>query len=282
MDPGKRAGHAAAALRNAFLSPGFRRFGPAFARDYLRFAWSAARRWGDTGPGVLRWMGHDVRYTNRASMLFLVHEIFVACAYDFEPGRPDPLIVDCGGNIGMGVRFFRRRFPAARVVVVEPHPDAFALLEENTRALGDGIERIQAAVTEDGAPAVLHAPSGDGASLMSTVDGGLDDSFGDAAEIDVPGIRLSDLLARMDREVDFLKIDIEGAEYGVLRDCLRTGALAGVREVGVEYHLTRSEPGGPAFIAKMLKESGFERVEAQPGISGADGMIRASRARDRG
>lgn len=282
MDRGKRTGHAVAALRNAFLSPGFRRFGPAFARDYLRLALSAARRWGDTGPGVLRWMGHDVRYTNRASMLFLVHEIFVACAYDFDPSRPDPLIVDCGGNIGMGVRFFRRRFPAARVVVVEPHPDAFALLEENTRALGDGIERIQAAVTEDGAPTVLHAPSGDGASLMSTVDGGLDNSFGDAAEIDVPGLRLSDLLARMDREVDFLKLDIEGAEYGVLRDCVRAGALAGVRQVAVEYHVTPSEPGGAALIARMLAESGFDRVTTAHGISSIDGMIRATRAGGRG
>jgi FkbM family methyltransferase len=275
-------GHAAAALRNAFLSPGFRRFGPAFARDYLRFAWSAARRWGDTGPGVLRWLGHDVRFTNRASMLFLVHEIFVGCAYDFEPARPDPLIVDCGGNLGAGVLFFRRRFPAARVVVVEPHPDAFRLLEANTRALGAGIERIEAAVTEDGAPTVLLAPPGDGASLMSTIDGGLELGIGSPARIEVPGLRLSDLLARMDREVDFLKLDVEGAEYAVLRDCRRTGALAGVREVAVEYHRTPSEPGGPAFIAGVLRESGFHDVAVEEGVSGADGMVRAKRGGSRG
>jgi hypothetical protein len=43
-------GHAAAAARDAFFSPGFRRFGPSFARDYLRFAWGVARRRGDRGP----------------------------------------------------------------------------------------------------------------------------------------------------------------------------------------------------------------------------------------
>jgi FkbM family methyltransferase len=202
----------------------------------------------------------------------------VGCAYDFEPARPDPLIVDCGGNIGTGVLFFRRRFPAARVVVVEPHPDAFRLLEENTRALGAGVERIRAAVTEDGAPAVLFAPPGDGASLVSTVDGRWGDAGGDAREIEVPGIRLSDLLARMDREVDFLKLDIEGAEYGVLRDCRRTGALAGVREVAIEYHRTPSEPAGPGFIAEVLRGSGFGHVTVEEGVSGADGMVRAKRS----
>ncbi|HEV7588424.1 MAG TPA: FkbM family methyltransferase [Longimicrobium sp.] len=275
-------GHAAAAVRNAFLSPGFRRFGLSFARDYLRFAWRVARRWGDTGPGVVRWMGGDVRYTNRSSLTFLVHEIFVSCAYDFEPARPDPLIVDCGGNIGVATLFFRRRFHAARVVVVEPHPEAFRLLEENTRALADGIQRIQAAVTEDGGPAVLIAPAADDASLMSTIDGGLEEVVGDATRTEVPGISLSALLARLDEEVDFLKLDIEGAEYGAMRDCARTGALARVREVALEYHHTPSEPGGPELLVQVLRESGFDEITVDEGISGVDGVIRARRTRSSG
>ena len=272
-------GHAAAALRNAFRSPGFRRFGPAFARDYLRFAWSVARRWGDRGPGTLRWMGHDVRFTNRSSLTFLVHEIFVNCAYDFEAARPDPLIVDCGGNIGMAVRFFRHRFPAARVVAVEPHPEAFRLLEENTRALGGGIERIRAALTEDGAPTFLFAPAEDGASLLSSVD---QRWAGEGTGIAVEGLRLSDLLARLDGEIDFLKLDVEGAEYGVMRDCARTGALSRVREMAIEYHRTPSEPGGPEAITRVLRESGFDEVTVDEGVSGADGIIRARRTRGRG
>ena len=264
--------HAAAAFRNAFLSPGFRRFGLPYARDYLRFAWSASRRWGDTGPGELRWMGHDVRFTNRTSMLFLLHEIFSGAVYDFGPARPDPLIVDGGANVGMSVLFFRMRFPRARIVAVEPHPEAFRLMEENTRGLGDGIERIRAALTEDGTPTILIAPPSDGASLMSSVDA----SWADGAGIAVDGLRLSELIARQEREIDFLKLDVEGAEDGVVRDLVRTGALARVREAAIEYHRTPSEPGGPDALAAMLREGGFD-VDVVDGISGADGIIRARR-----
>ncbi|HEX9935463.1 MAG TPA: FkbM family methyltransferase [Longimicrobium sp.] len=266
------AGRAGAALRNAFASPGFRRFGPAFSRDYLRFAWDSARHWGDQSPGVLRWMGHRVRYSNRSSILFLVHEIFARCAYDFEPGRPDPLVVDCGANVGMAALFFRLRFPRARIVAVEPHPRAFRLLEENTR--GDAaIERIEAAVSEDGAPTRLFAPPGDEASLMSSL---LPELAGGEG-VEVAGVRLSALLARLGGRVDLLKLDIEGAEYGALRDCHRAGALAGVREVAVEYHRTPAEPGGPGELVRMLRESGFGEVSVVDGESGVDGMIRARR-----
>lgn len=267
-----RAGRIGAVLRNAFAAPGFRRFGPAFARSYLRFAWSAAQQWGDQGPGVLQWMGRRVRYSNRSSILFLVHEIFAHCAYDFEPARPDPLIVDCGANVGMAALFFRLRFPGSRVVSVEPHPQAFRLLEENTA--GDPrIERIEAAVTEDGAPARLFAPPGDAASLASSLVPGLVDG----QPVEVAGIRLSDLLARLDGDVDLLKLDIEGAEYGALRDGHRTGALARVREVAVEYHRIPSEPGGPDEVVRLLRDSGFSAVDVTEGISSVDGMIRARR-----
>lgn len=271
----QRAGRIGAVLRNAFASPGFRRFGPAFSRSYLRFAWSSALHWGDQSPGVLEWMGRRVRYSNRSSILFLVHEIFAHCAYDFSPARPDPLIVDCGANVGMAALFFRLRFPRARIVAVEPHPQAFRLLEENTHG-DERIERIEAAVTEDGAPARLFAPPDDAASLASSVIPGL--VGGEAVE--VAGIRLSELLGRLDGEVDLLKLDIEGAEYGALRDCHGAGALARVHEVAVEYHRVANEPGGPDELVRVLSDSGFSTVDVTEGISGVDGMIRARRERD--
>lgn len=271
-----RLRQAGTAFRNAFLSPGFRRFGPAFSRDYLRFAWESARRWGDQSPGVMRWMGRRVRYSNRSSILFLVHEIFVHCAYDFEPARPDPLILDCGANVGMAALFFRLRFPRARIVSVEPHPQAFQLLEENTA--GDpAIERIEAAVSEDGTPARLFAPPGDPASLVSSLLPGWAGETG----VEVAAVRLPGLLARLGGEVDFLKLDIEGAEYGALRDCHRAGALARVREVAVEYHRIAAEPGGPGELVRMLRESGFGEVSVTEGESGVDGMIRARRGAHR-
>jgi FkbM family methyltransferase len=264
--------HAAAAMRNAFASAGFRRFGLPFARDYLRFAWTAARQWGHTGPGVLRWLGHEFRYANRSSALFLVHEIFAGGAYDFDAVRRDPVIVDCGANMGMSVLYFRLRYPRARIVAVEPHPDAFRLLQENTARL-EGVDLIQAAVTGSGEPTTLFAPEGEAASLVSSVDAGW---MGQGAGIPVNGIRLSALLASLG-QVDFVKLDVEGAEYGIMRECAASGVLDGVREMAIEYHRTPSEPGGPAELVALLRGGGFTEVTAMEGSPGRDGIIRARR-----
>ena len=269
--------HAGAVLRNAFASPGYRRFGVRFARDYLRFAGASARRWGDVGPGELRLLGQRVRYSNRMSMLFLLHEIFVGCAYDFEPQREDPLIVDGGANLGATVIFFARRFPRARIVALEPHPEAFRLLEENTRGLGERVERREAALTGDGGPAALHAPGDDAASLSSS----LSPLGGAQRRFSVRGVRLSTLIEELGREVDYLKLDIEGAEYAVLGEAASSGALARVRELGVEYHHAPGDREAAARLALLLEQAGFAVSQAE-GISGVDGLLRGRRRRPEG
>jgi FkbM family methyltransferase len=46
-----------------------------------------------------------------------------------------PLIVDCGANIGASVLWFTARYPRAHVLAVEPAPDNFALLQRNCAGL---------------------------------------------------------------------------------------------------------------------------------------------------
>lgn len=56
--------------------------------------------------------------------------------------------------------------------------------------------------------------------------------------IDVPAVTLGTLRAQLGftDTVDVLKMDIEGAEYAVLSDALRSGSLHGVRQLLVEFH----------------------------------------------
>src|SRR5947209_18288216 len=44
-----------------------------------------------------------------------------------------PLILDCGANSGMATLWWRRSFPEADIVAVEPSPDNFPALTRNTR-----------------------------------------------------------------------------------------------------------------------------------------------------
>jgi len=46
-----------------------------------------------------------------------------------------PLIVDCGANIGASVLWFSARYPHAHILAVEPAPDNFALLQRNCTGL---------------------------------------------------------------------------------------------------------------------------------------------------
>ena len=57
-----------------------------------------------------------------------------------------PVIVDCGANIGLSVLWFAARFPQARIVAVEPDEANHALLERNTRPLGDRVRLVKGGV----------------------------------------------------------------------------------------------------------------------------------------
>jgi Methyltransferase FkbM domain len=65
-------------------------------------------------------------------------------------------------------------------------------------------------------------------------------------------IRLRDLL---NEDIDFLKIDIEGAEYAVLQDC--SDKLEKVKNLFVEYHGLYSENDKLNEILNILRASNF-------------------------
>jgi hypothetical protein len=68
----------------------------------------------------------------------------------------------------------------------------------------------------------------------------------------VRAIRLRDL---MDERIDFLKIDIEGAEYDVLGDC--ADKLENVENLFVEYHVRSSEEQHLDEILSWIRRAGF-------------------------
>jgi FkbM family methyltransferase len=172
----------------------------------------------------------DVAGFSASSLAFLHNEIFVKLAYYFRAPRPDPLIVDGGSNIGMSVLFFKALYPDARVIAFEPAAPAHRLLVTNVEAnrLAD-VEVQRAALGRENGAVAFYEDTEDPATFrMSTrrerIPGG---------ETTVEQRRLSEFL---DGEVDFVKLDIEGAEDDVLDDLVESGALARVEQLVVEYH----------------------------------------------
>jgi FkbM family methyltransferase len=263
--------HVVRALRNAFFSAGRRLFGLRFSRDYLRFAWRAARNWGYGGPGALEFLGHRLEYFNQSDALFLIHEIFVNGAYTFESSNPRPRIVDCGANIGMAVLFFKTFRPDAEVIAFEPDPTTFARLVQTIEVNGlRGVRLENAAVGDkDGTVAFYGSRSGSGGITAS-----VEPSWGGDTRQEVRAVRLSSWIKE---PIDFLKLDVEGAEYDVVRDLVDSDAIGWVREAVIEYHELATRPDGLSHMIEALQGAGFDARVTAADAGRRAGLIRARR-----
>jgi FkbM family methyltransferase len=260
--------HAVRAFRNAFHSPGFSLFGVRFARDYLWFALRCARSWGYTGPGMVKVLGVRIEYPNQSHALFLMHEVFVQATYAFHPRSRAPVVVDCGANVGFSTLFFKALHPGATILALEPEPDTCGWLRANVeRNALRGVEIRQAAAADRDGTVTLFTPEADPGSLTSS----LRNDWAKGAGAEVLAVRLSTLIPE---PVDFLKLDVEGAEYAVIRELVASGALGRIREVVLEFHALSGEPDGPAALEALLAGAGMA-VVVQPGDSPRTGIMRA-------
>lgn len=78
--------------------------------------------------------------------------------------------------------------------------------------------------------------------------------------VDVPCLRLNTLLESLNLDsADVLKIDIEGAEYQVIADGLKSGALGSVHQLLIEFHhhMPAFAVAETRFAVESLRGSGW-------------------------
>lgn len=201
----------------------------------------------------------DVAGFSVSSLAYLHQEIFVKLAYFFRAGRPDPVIVDGGSNIGMSVLFFNALYPEARVLAFEPAARAYALLERNVKEnqLHDVATHRAALGRTSGSVTFYEDPNDAATFRMSTRSGRLE---GTGTEVEQR--RLSELL---DGNVDLVKLDVEGAEEDVLADLADSGALERVEQLIVEYH-HQLDPAADflgAFLERLRRHGFNYQVSAE-------------------
>ena len=124
-------------------------------------------------------------------------------------------ILDIGANIGWyAVRFARRR-PEVMVHAFEPMPLTYGYLLRNVAAngVGDRVRGYNYALSETNGAARFFAAPGNGtnASLANVA------AAADAQEITVATLTLDDWSKAHGVAPDFVKCDVEGAEYLVFR-----------------------------------------------------------------
>jgi FkbM family methyltransferase len=187
--------------------------------------------------GTTRLFGRPFSFSDGAAMLYSAREIFKDEVYRFQARTDRPHIIDAGANVGLSVVYFKRLYPEATVVAYEPDAAIFARLRQNTKDF-PGVELHEAAAwIEDTELSFFSDPT-----LAGSI--GLDyHQLGKV--IKVKAERLRNEIAK--RPVDFLKIDIEGAENQVLFDI--ENQLDRVDNLFFEYH---SEVGKPQLLGDLL------------------------------
>ena len=184
-------------------------------------------------------------FVDPATFIHGYEEIYEENIYNFKASSKNPLIIDCGSNIGLSVVYFKLAHPSAKLIAFEPDLNISKTLHKNIESFGlSNVEVHNAAIwthndgvefQEEGGFSGRIPKPGDKINIVKA------DSF-----------RLKDLL---NQKVDFLKLDIEGAEFDVIKDC--KDLLPNVEHLFIEYHSHINEVQNLHDILKIVTESGF-------------------------
>jgi FkbM family methyltransferase len=184
-------------------------------------------RWCNVGVAVrVRMMDrvYPIQLAGRVD-LEVLHEIAVEDEYGVADAIDATVIVDLGAHIGLATLRLLAHRPNARVIAVEADPVLLPRLRANVRGLP--VTVVHAAVCAQSGERTFYRSDASswGNSLVRAEPG--------QEARTVPACTLSELLDEHDIAVaDLVKLDIEGAEW----DVLRHGVPARVRALVGELH----------------------------------------------
>lgn len=213
-------------------------------------------------------LGFKIEDVPHSVILFLFSEIFVRNEYFFYTQESRPIVFDCGANCGFATIYFKWLYPEAEIIAFEPDPVTFSVLQ-HTIELNNlkNVTAHQVALSDhDGEVEFFTDAIGGGSLKMSLT------RRSEANRIvKVPSKCLSYFLSGYSK-IAYLKMDIEGAERGVISEVVRTGLEKNIDQMGVEYHHHVSDSRTPVLGAflQQLESSGFDYVVAArhaPGTS---------------
>lgn len=202
-------------------------------------------------PLKIKFLKYVFEIPDALSFIWQFKEIFVEEYYKFQTSSENPVIYDCGANVGTSCAFFKYYYPNSRIVAFEPNQKIAEYFEKNIKknSFGD-IEFIKKAVwiNEQG------------------VDLGIDEADASSIHLQqnkskVQSVRLKDFLEK-EKRIDMLKIDIEGAEIEVLKDC--KNSLENVKNLFVEYHSYKDNPQKLSELTNVLESAGYRYFILQP------------------
>lgn len=199
-------------------------------------------------------LGKQIQILDAPSFLSLKQELFEKEIYKFTTQSESPFIIDAAANIGMSAIYFKNLYPNAKILAFEPDPKVFDILKfnlnqfrfQNVTIVPKGLWDVETTLKfySEGADAGRIPSAGDNGNLIS--------------------IETTMLSTYINQRVDFLKIDIEGAEYEVLKES--QSKLHLVDKIFIEYHSFENQEQSLPEILQILKTNGFRIYLSTPGV----------------
>lgn len=178
------------------------------------------------------------------SFIWQYKEIFADESYKFQTDSSNPVIYDCGANIGISCLYFSSNYLNSKIKAFEADPNIVKILNENLSKNNiSNVEVIGKAVWINNDGVEISLEGSDGASIYSNTN-----------LIKVSSIRLKDMIEK-ESKIDVLKMDIEGAEYEVLKDC--KNSLSSVENMFIEYHSFTNSNQNLSEILSILEKNNF-------------------------
>jgi FkbM family methyltransferase len=229
--------------------PGAKKIDPALRS--LQILRNAANNNPRRSMGSITLVDHHIWYVDLLSTASQWAEIFVDKRLRFNTTVPtsSPRILDCGGNIGMASLYYRREFPTAKITLFEADPSIFEICKKNLiNNNARNVEAINAAVWVDEKGVEFFSEGSDSGTISHLKNDNLN-----GQTLSVPSIRLRDYLES--EKIDLLKIDVEGAEFEILKDC--ASSLTSVSRMIIEIHDTDPSKRVTGTIIEIVSQAGF-------------------------
>jgi FkbM family methyltransferase len=194
-------------------------------------------------PFEIKFFGKKIKAVDAPSFLGMFNEIYLDEHYKFNSDTDSPLVIDCGTNIGMADIYFKQQHPNAVIIGFEADPEIASIASENISKFGLKDVEIQAKVVW------IHDHG-----VHFQTEGGTSGRMSHESSKRLPSIRLRDELSKYPR-IDFLKMDIEGAEFEVIKDA--ASELFRVQNIFIEYHSIEGEEQKLGDLLNILRDTGF-------------------------
>ena len=204
------------------------------------------------------WMVHGDKI-----LPFLVGEQYTDI---YEPGghqvRPGDIVLDCGANVGVFTRKALSR-GAKLIVAIEPSPITLKALRRNLEAeIRDGrvIVYAKGVWDQDGELELTQDPSNEGTNTLVLAPGST------RPKVRVPLTTIDHIIAELKLpRVDFIKMDIEGAEKQALKGGADTIKHFRPRMSLSSEHLKDDFTAIPALVRSIEPRYAYKGCDCDPG-----------------